>query len=79
MSNNKRTGAANAFQRDYLEANMKGTQFKGGTVTSVTNKYINTDKGSYEKKGTYVSFEERPETRNMIRPDTSGDTEGDRL
>ena len=58
---------------------MKGTDFKGGIVTSVTNKYINTDKGSYEKKGTYVSFTEKEGTRAMIRPDTSGNTEGDRL
>jgi hypothetical protein len=74
----KRSGAANNFQRDYLDANLKGTTFKGGIVTSVTNKYIHTDNGSYEKKGIRVSFEEKPETKNMIRPDTSGDTEGDR-
>lgn len=79
MSNKTRSGAANNFQRDYLDANLKGTTYKEGTVTSVSNKYIHTDKGSYEKKGTYISFEEKEGTSKMIRPDTSGDTEGDRL
>ena len=75
----KQSGKANAFQRDYLEANLKGTNFKGGTVQSVSNNYITTDKGSYSKKMQDVSFEEKEGTRSMIRPDTAGDTEGDRL
>jgi hypothetical protein len=72
-------GNANSFQRDYLEANLKGTNFRGSTVTSVSNKYIHTKEGSHLKAGTIISFIPKEGTENMIRPDTSGDTEGDRL
>lgn len=72
-------GKANTFQRDYLEANLKGTSFRGGTVESVSNKYIHTDKGSHIKKGLDISFEVKKETISMLRGDNSHDTEADRL
>ncbi len=72
------SGNANGFQRDYLEANLKGTNYKGSKVTSVSNKYIHTEDGSHLKAGKQVTFTPREGTEEMIRPDTSGDTEGDR-
>lgn len=65
----KTGGAANSFQRDYLEANLKGTSFKGSKVESVSNKHVYTEDGnSYSKKGLSVSFEEKEGTENMGRP-----------
>jgi hypothetical protein len=76
----KQTGGnANAFQRDYLEANLKGTKFKGSEVISVSNKYIHTKEASHLKAGKTVSFTPREGTEKMLRGDSSGDTEGDRL
>lgn len=72
-------GNANSFQRDYLEANLKGTNYKGGVVTSVSNKYIHTNTGSHLKAGTNISFTHKEGTEKMIKQDTSGDTEGDRF
>jgi hypothetical protein len=67
----KQSGKANAFQRDYLEHNMRGESFKGSTVTQVTNKYIHTADGEkHSKQGQHVSFEEKehsPKTRHSRR------------
>lgn len=67
MNKNTRGGKANSFQRDYLEANLIGTNYKGSKVISVTNKYINTENGSIDKRGANVSFTERKGTENMGR------------
>jgi hypothetical protein len=75
----KISGNANSFQRDYLEANLTGTNYKGAKVLSVSNKYIHTEGGSHLKAGKNVTFTPREGTEKMIRQDTSGDTEGDRL
>ena len=75
---NKVGGKANSFQRDYLEANLKGTNFKGSEVISVSNKYIHTKNNSHVKAGLDVFFTPKNGTEKMIRIDTSGDTEGDR-
>jgi hypothetical protein len=72
-------GNANSFQRDYLEANLKGTNYKGSSVTSVSNKYIHTENGSHLKAGANVSFVPKEGTEKMLRENTPGDTEGDRL
>jgi len=74
----KVSGNANAFQRDYLEANLKGTNYKGSEVIPVSNKYIHTEGGSHLKAGKNVTFTPREGTSAMLRGDTSGDTEGDR-
>jgi hypothetical protein len=50
-------GAANSFHTGYLRDNMVGQNFKGSKVTNVTNKYIETENGSYSKKGLNVNFE----------------------
>lgn len=76
----RRTGGkANRFQRDFLEANLIGTQFRGSEVTSVSNKYIHTKDASHDKRGLDVSFEIKEHTLSMIRDNSQGDTEGDRL
>jgi hypothetical protein len=75
----KISGNANSFQRDYLEANLKGTNYKGSEVISVSNKYIHTVESSHLKAGKNVTFTLKEGTESMIRPDTSGDTEGDRF
>lgn len=73
-------GPAGSFQRDFLEANLKGTKVKGKTVEKVSNKYVYTECGDkIPTKGLRVRFEVKPETRDMIRPCTQGDTEGDRF
>jgi hypothetical protein len=75
----KLTGKANSFQSDFLNANMKGTNFKGSKVSHVSQKYIYTEDGTqYSKKGVNVCIDLREETLSMIRPDICGDTEGDR-
>jgi hypothetical protein len=59
MSKNKRKGgAANSFHIVYLRENMVGQNFRGSKVVEVTNKYINTEDGSFSKKGLNVDFEE---------------------
>lgn len=78
--NKKHTqGAASNFDRRFLEANLKGTDYKGSKVTSVSNKYIHTENESFERKGRTISFTVKEGTENLISPDTSGDTEGDKL
>ena len=72
----KISGNANGFQRDYLEANLKGTNYKGSEVISVSNKYIHTEGGSHLKAGKNVTFTPREGTEKMIRPDYSRDTDG---
>ena len=75
----KISGNANSFQRDYLEANLVGTNFKGSKVVSVSNKYIHTEEGSVLKAGKNVTFTPREGTEKMIRQSPSGDTEADRF
>lgn len=77
--NRRRSGAANAFDRKYLEANLVGEEHRGSKVTAVTSKYIYTETDRYAKKGYRISFEEKEGTDKFITPDTSGDTEGDRI
>lgn len=72
-------GAANAFHREYLEDQLKGTKFRGSIVTSVSNKYINTEDGKkHPKKGLHVNFFIR-DTGKEYHWHEQGDTEGDRL
>lgn len=73
----KITGNANSFQRDYLEENLKGTNFKGSKVVSVTNKYIITETGSHLKSGLNVTFSPKEGTEKLIRNHGSGDTQAD--
>ena len=79
MENKRTSGNANSFQRDFLEANLKGTNFRGSKIVSVSNKYIHTETGSHLKKGVTVSFEVKENTLSMQRTSSGGDTEGDRL
>jgi hypothetical protein len=72
----KISGNANGFQRDYLEANLKGTNFKGSKVLSVSNKYIHTQEGSHLKAGRQITFIEKEETQQIIRQDTSRELNG---
>lgn len=73
-------GTVGSFQRDFLEANLKGTKLKGKTVEKVSNKYIYTECGDkIPTKGLRVRFEVKPKTIDMIRPCTQGDTEADRF
>lgn len=79
MENKRTSGNANSFQRDFLEANLKGSNFRGSKVVSVTNKYIHTENGSHLKKGVVVSFEVKEHTLSMQRTPIGGDTEADRF
>lgn len=71
-------GLISSFQRDFLEANLKGTKIKGKIVESVSNKYIYTSCGDkIPVKGLRVRFEIKEETSSMLRSCTQGETEAD--
>ena len=79
MENKKISGNVNSFQRDFLEANLKGTNFRGSKIVSISNKYIHTENASHLKKGVVVSFQVKEETLSMQRTASGGDTEADRF
>ena len=51
-------GADNSFHTGYLRENLIGQNFKGSKVINVTNKYIETENGTYSKKGLNINFVE---------------------
>lgn len=51
------SGAANSFDRRFLEDNLVGQKFKGSKCIRVSNKYIVTEDNKYLKKGLHITFD----------------------